>query len=110
MDDFFDGTKFRELVQKYGLAIVDAFMLALSTDGVCVANKRHSVLPLFLKVLNFPPSLRVKYFSTILWGIVPLSSPDELKPREVNQRPAHLGPVGVQGRIQSRQHFLLHLI
>ena len=73
------------------MAVLDAYLLALTTDGVCVANKKHSVLPLFLKVLNFPPSLRVKYFATICFGIVPLSAAD-LAPKVKNQRPAHLGP------------------
>ena len=64
MDDVDDGAKVRGLVLKHGIDILDAFLLSLTTDGIALSkHANNSVIPLVVRVLNFPPYLRAKYVS-----------------------------------------------
>jgi hypothetical protein len=64
MDDVDDGAKVRGLVLKHGIDILDAFLLSLTTDGIALnKHANNSVIPLVVRVLNFPPYLRAKYVS-----------------------------------------------
>ena len=67
MDDVDDGAKVRGLVLKHGIDILDAFLLSLTTDGIALnKHANNSVIPLVVRVLNFPPYLRAKYVSTAI--------------------------------------------
>ena len=87
--DLYDAEAFQQFIRHYEMLLADGrpnltldcwrnhLALSVSHDGVNpFKSSAHSFWPIFVKILNLPPHLRIKYKYMLMVGLVPgLSEP-----------------------------------
>jgi hypothetical protein len=89
-EDFINGSKFDEHYQRYTrdpleqeqkqstdprkIPLKNGIFFSCATDGLGLGDRSElSVTPIFLRILNFPPWLRVRFLACLMPLILPLS-------------------------------------